>query len=230
MLKFSGEVLLGEREWGIDANILKKLCEEISEVKQMGVEIALVIGGGNIWRYRQEKGSGLSRVTLDNMGMIATVMNALALESMFEKLSMDSRVMSALEMTNIVEPYLRAKALHHVKKGRVVICAGGTGSPFFTTDSAAAIRALELGCDILMKATKVDYVYDRDPEKFKNAKKLAHLTYHEVFERDLTFMDQTAVALCREGSLPIVVFNGEKHGNIAKVVRGEKVGTVISHE
>ncbi len=228
MLKLSGEVLLGNKEWGIDPKKLHELCSEIALVKKSGVEIVIVIGGGNIWRYRQEKDTGLDRVTLDNMGMIATVMNALAMENMFEKLGIEARVSSSLDMSKIAEPYLRQKALHHLKKGRIVLCAGGTGSPFFTTDSAAAIRALELGCDVLMKATKVDYVYDRDPEKFKNAKKLEHLTYHEVLERDLTFMDQAAIALCREGPLPIIVFNLEKRGNILRSVSGEKIGTVIN--
>lgn len=228
LLKLSGEVLLGKRESGIDPVLLKNLCQEIAAVKKTGVEIAIVIGGGNIWRYRQEKESGLDRVTLDTMGMIATVMNALAIESMFEKFGVDSRALSALDMPKVAEPYIRNRALYHLKKGRIVILGGGTGSPFFTTDSAAALRAAELNCDILLKATKVDYVYDRDPEKFKNAKKLEKLTYHAVLERDLTFMDQAAVALCREGNIPIVVFNLEKKGNIARVVRGEKIGTSIT--
>lgn len=229
MLKFSGEVLLGERESGIDPSLLQKLCEEIAEVKNLGAEIAIVIGGGNIWRYRQEKKSGLDRVTLDYMGMIATVMNGLAIHSMFQKLNVDSRVTSAFNMPQVAEPYVRDRALYHLSKGRIVVCAGGTGSPFFTTDSAAALRALELNCHALLKATKVDYVYDRDPEKFKNAKKLERLTYHDVLERDLTFMDQTAVALCKEGSLPIVVFNLEKYGNIGRAIKGEKVGTLITN-
>lgn len=227
MLKLSGEVLLGKRESGIDPNVLEMLCKEIEEVSRFGAEIAIVIGGGNIWRYRQEKGTGLDRVTLDYMGMIATVMNGLALHSMFQKLQVESRVLSAFNMPQVAELYVRDRAVYHLKKGRIVICAGGTGSPFFTTDSAASLRALELECDGLLKATKVDYVYDCDPEKFKNAKKLTRLTYHEVLERDLTFMDQTAVALCKEGSLPIIVFNLEKQGNIARAAKGEKVGTVI---
>lgn len=227
MLKLSGEVLLGRRESGIDHKVLEALCREIIDVKKTGVEIAIVIGGGNIWRYRDFKETGIERVISDNIGMLATIMNGVAMQSMFEKLGVACRVSSAINIPQIAEPYLRRKAIRHLEKGRIVICAGGTGSPFFTTDSAAALRALETNCDVLLKATNVDGVYDKDPDKFKNAKKFEKLSYHEVLEMDLEFMDQAAVSLCKESNVPIIVFNLKKRGNIAKAVKGEKVGTVI---
>lgn len=227
MLKLSGEVLLGRRPSGISPNILKSLCEEIFEVKKLGADIAIVIGGGNIWRYRNYKETGLDRVTLDNMGILATVMNGLAMQNMFEALGAPCRVASAIDVPQIAEPYRRRKAIRHLEKGRIVICAGGTGSPFFTTDSAAALRGLELGCEILLKATKVSGVYDKDPEKYKHAKKFDDLTYHDVLQMELGFMDQAAVSLCKEGNLPILVFNLGKKGNIKKAVFGEKIGTLV---
>lgn len=227
MLKLSGEVLLGGRQSGIDHKVLDSLCEEIKDVAQLGLQIAIVIGGGNIWRYRDFKETGIERVTSDNIGMLATIMNAVAMQSTFEKIGVDSRVASAIDIPQIAEPYLRRKVIRHLEKGRIVICAGGTGSPFFTTDSAAALRALETNCDVLLKATKVDGVYDKDPEKFKNAKKIPELSYHEVLEMDLGFMDQAAVSLCKEAQLPIVVFNLERRGNIKVAVLGEKIGTII---
>lgn len=227
MLKFSGEVLLGKKTFGIDPEVLESLCKEIIDVKQLGVEIVVVIGGGNIWRYRSSKDTSLDRVTLDNMGILATVMNALAMQSVFEKKGVPCRVASAIDVPQIAEPYLRRKAMRHLEKSRIVICAGGTGSPFFTTDSAAAIRGLELSCECLLKATKVDGVYDKDPEKYKNAKKFDKLSYHEVLGKDLQFMDLAAVSLCKEGRLPILVFNLWKRDNIKKAVKGEKIGTLI---
>ena len=227
MLKLSGEVLLGRRESGIDHKILEALCREILEVKKSGVEIVIVIGGGNIWRFRDFKETGIERVTSDNIGMLATVMNGVAMQSMFEKLGVPCRVSSAINIPQIAEPYLRRKAIRHLEKGRIVICVGGTGSPFFTTDSAAALRALELNCNVLLKATNVDGVYDKDPDEFKNAKMFSEISYHKVLEMDLAFMDQSAVSLCKESNVPILVFNLEKRGNIAKAVRGEKVGTII---
>lgn len=227
MLKLSGEVLLGSRSSGIDHKILHELCGEILDVKKLGVQIVIVIGGGNIWRFRDFKETGIERVTSDNIGMLATIMNATAMQSMFEKLGVDCRVASAIDIPQIAEPYLRRKVIRHLEKGRIVICAGGTGSPFFTTDSAAALRALETNCSVLLKATNVEGVYNKDPDKFKNAKKFSELTYHEVLEMDLEFMDQAAISLCKESAVPIMVFNLKKRGNIKRAVLGEKVGTII---
>lgn len=227
MLKLSGEVLLGKQHSGIDHAVLEELCREVLEIKKLGVQIVIVIGGGNIWRYRDFKETGIERVTSDNIGMLATIMNAVAMQSMFEKLGADCRVASAVDIPQIAEPYLRRKVIRHLEKGRIVICAGGTGSPFFTTDSAAALRALETNCEVLLKATNVEGVYDKDPDIHKNAKRFEKLSYHEVLEMDLAFMDQAAVSLCKESSVPIIVFNLEKRGNIKKVVSGEKIGTVI---
>lgn len=227
MLKLSGEVLLGTHASGIDHKVLHGLCNEILDVKKLGVQIVIVIGGGNIWRYRDFKETGIERVTSDNIGMLATIMNATAMQSMFEKLGVDCRVASAIDIPQIAEPYLRRKVIRHLEKGRIVICAGGTGSPFFTTDSAAALRALETNCNVLLKATNVEGVYNKDPDKFKNAKKFSELTYHEVLEMDLEFMDQAAVSLCKESAVPIMVFNLKKRGNIKRAVLGEKVGTLI---
>lgn len=227
MLKLSGEVLLGTHASGIDHRVLQALCREILEVQRLGVQIVIVIGGGNIWRFRDFKETGIERVTSDNIGMLATIMNATAMQSMFERLGAECRVASAINIPQIAEPYLRRKVIRHLEKGRIVICAGGTGSPFFTTDSAAALRALETNCSVLLKATNVEGVYNKDPDKFKNAKKFSRLSYHEVLEMDLAFMDQSAVALCKESSVPIIVFNLKKRGNIKQAVLGHNVGTII---
>ena len=227
MLKLSGEVLLGSSSSGIDHKVLEALCREIIEVAAVGVEIVIVIGGGNIWRYRDFKDTGIERVTSDNIGMLATIMNGVAMQSMFEKLGASCRVASSIDIPQIAEPYVRRKIMRHLEKKSIVICAGGTGSPFFTTDSAAALRALETNCEVLLKATKVEGVYTKDPKKFKDAKKFAVLTYHEVLEMDLAFMDQAAISLCKEKSIPILVFNLEKRGNIKKVVLGDTIGTLI---
>jgi len=227
MIKLSGEVLLGGCASGIDHNVLESLCDEILEVRKLGVQIVIVIGGGNIWRYRDFKDTGIERVTSDNIGMLATIMNAVAMQSMFEKLGAVCRVASAIDIPQIAEPYLRRKVIRHLEKDRIVICAGGTGSPFFTTDSAAALRALETNCEVLLKATNVDGVYDKDPDKSKNAKKFDELTFHDVLEMDLEFMDQAAISLCKESNVPVVVFNLKKRGNIRAAVLGEKVGTII---
>lgn len=227
MLKLSGEVLLGDKASGIDYKVLESLCREIIEVKKLGAQIAIVIGGGNIWRYRDFKDTGIERVISDNIGMLATIMNAVAMQSMFEKLGAHCRVASAIDIPQIAHPYSRRRTVRHLEKGRIVICAGGTGSPFFTTDSAAALRALETNCDALFKATNVDGVYDKDPDKHKNAKKFSKLTYQDVLEMNLGFMDQTAVSLCKEGAIPIIVFNLMHRGNIKKAALGQKVGTII---
>lgn len=228
LLKISGEVLEGHLGQGIDFKVLDNFCREIADVKKMGVEIAIVIGGGNFWRFRDFKASGLDRVHSDYMGMLATVMNAVAMQHSFKKAGVDARPLSAIPMQQVVGTYLRDKALAYLKKGRIVICGGGTGNPYFTTDSAAALRALELKCDVLLKATKVDYVYDKDPAKFKNARSYRKISYDEVFGRELEVMDLSAIDLCAQSKLPIIVFNLKKKGNIAKAVKGEAVGTLIS--
>jgi len=228
LLKLSGEVLQGDRDGGIDFKVVRELCKEIAAVKKMGVEIAIVIGGGNIWRYRDSKDSGVDRVTSDYMGMLATVMNSMALQDQFEKMGVGAPIGSAISMPIVVGQYLRPKGLDYLKKGKILICAGGTGNPYFTTDTAGALRAMELNCDILLKATKVDYIYDKDPMKYKDAKKFTHLTYNDVLAHELQVMDLTAVSLCLEKKLPIMVFNLHKKGNIARVVKGEQVGTLIS--
>ncbi|MBU1992210.1 MAG: UMP kinase [Patescibacteria group bacterium] len=228
LLKLSGEVFKGDKDSGIDDKTVLALCKEIVAVKKLGVEIAIVIGAGNMWRYRDHISAGFDRVHSDNMGMVATIVNSMYLQGVFEKLSVDARVCSAIEAPKVVGSYTSRTGREHLNKGRIVICAGGTGSPFFTTDSAAALRALELQCDAFLKATKVDYVYDKDPMKYKNAKKFKKLSYSDVLAKDLNVIDMTAVSLCREGNVPILVFNLTKKGNIAKVVKGENVGTLIN--
>lgn len=228
MLKLSGEVLMGSKQSGLDNEVLKKLCKEIGEVAKKGVQIVIVVGAGNIWRYRDHIETGIERVTSDNIGMLGTIMNAVAMQSCFEKLGHECRVASAIDIPQIAEPYITRKVIRHLEKGRIVICAGGTGSPFFTTDSAAALRALETKCDILLKATKVDGVYDSDPKKNPKAKKFDHLTYQEVLSMELGFMDQAGVSLCKESSIPVYVFDLQVSGNIMRVVKGENVGTCIA--
>lgn len=228
MLKLSGEVLLGDNESGIDFDVLHALCGEIVEVANMGTEVIVVIGAGNIWRYRDNEGSGIDRVSSDYMGMLATIMNAVAMQSSMEDQGVYVRVCSALNIPQVAEPYIRRRAVRHLEKGRVVICAGGTGNPYFTTDSAAALRALELNCEVLLKATKVDGVYDKDPMKHKDAKKFDTMKYTDVLGMDLGFMDSAAVSLCKDSDLPIMIFDLTTKGNIKKAVMGEDIGTVVS--
>jgi uridylate kinase len=228
MIKISGEVLEGDLGQGIDFRVLDELCREVAAVKKLGAEIAIVIGGGNFWRYRDFKTSGLDHVHSDYMGMLATVMNSIAIQHSLKKAGVDSRPLSSIPMQQVVGTYLRDKALDYLEKGKVVICGGGTGNPFFTTDSAAALRALEMGCDVLLKATKVDYVYDKDPEKFKDAKSYRKISYDEVFRQELEVMDLSAIDLCAKAKMPVIVFNLKKKGNIARVVKGENIGTLIS--
>jgi len=227
LLKISGEVLEGKLGQGIDFKVLDALCEEIAAVKALGTQIAIVVGGGNFWRYRDFKESGLDHVHSDYMGMISTVMNSIAMRHSFTKIGVDAVALSSFPMQQVVGTYLRDKALKYLHADHIVICGGGTGNPYFTTDSAAALRALELHCDVLLKATKVDYVCDKDPMKFKNAKIYKKISYDEVFRREIGVMDLSAVDLCANEKLPIVVFNLTKKGNIAKVVKGEDVGTLI---
>ena len=228
MLKISGEVLGDSRGEGIDPQALVRIATEIAKVHKAGLEVVVVVGGGNLWRYRDTKEVGIERTTSDYMGMMATIMNGVALQSALEKLGTFCRVATALDLPQIAEPYLRRKAIRHLEKGRVVVCAGGTGNPYFTTDTAAALRAVELNCDIILKATKVDGVYDADPEKVKNAKRYDKLSFDEAIRKNLQVMDQTAFSLCRESNLKILVFNMHKTDSILQAAKGEKVGTLIS--
>jgi uridylate kinase len=228
MLKLSGEVLEGNKGSGIDFEVLRNLCREIADVRKMGVQVGIVIGGGNFWRYRDFQKSGIDRVHSDYMGMVATIMNSLAMQNMFKSMKVPARALSAFDIPVVVESYRRDRAMHDLDKGKIVICAGGTGSPFFTTDSAAALRALELECDALLKATKVDYVCDKDPVKYKDARIFKKLSYDQVLSMGLQVMDLTAVSMVAADKIPIQVFNLTKKGNIAKVVEGKPVGSIIS--
>lgn len=228
LLKLSGEVFKGKLRGGIDGDVLVDLAKDIKKLQKMGCQIGIVIGGGNIWRFRDFKHLKLGRVTSDTMGMMATCMNALAFESALKAVGADVRAVSSFPCEKAMENYLPKRAKHHLEEGRIVIFAGGTGSPFFTTDSAAALRALEMDCDVLLKATKVDYVYDKDPMKYKNAKKFEKLTYQQVIEKGLGIMDLTCASLCKDGELPMLVFNLNKKGNIEKAVSGIRLGTLIN--
>ncbi len=228
LLKLSGEALLGERSHGIDAGIVGRLSDEIREIHDLGVEMALVVGGGNIYRGGEAAAAGMDRVTADHMGMLATLMNALALQDALEKRGTVTRVLSALEIRQVAEPFIRRRALRHLEKGRIVILAAGTGNPYFTTDSAAALRAMEMKAEVLLKATKVDGVYTADPVKDPSATLLKHVGYLEVLERGLRVMDTTAISLCMDNRLPIVVFNIRVPGNIRRIVLGEDVGSTVS--
>lgn len=227
LLKLSGEALLGDEDYGIDPAIIGRIANEVLEVRKTGVEVAIVIGGGNIFRGAGLAESGIDRVTGDHMGMLATLMNSLALQDALEKAGADARVMSAISVHAVSEDYIRRRATRHLEKGRVVIIAGGTGNPFFTTDTAAALRAIEIGADIVLKATKVDGVYSADPKIDKNAVLHESLNYDEVIEGKLRVMDTNAIVLCRDQGMPIRVFNVFGCGNLIKIVRGEKVGTII---
>ena len=228
ILKVSGEVLAGAQKYGIDSKMVQAFAEEIKEVKEMGCEMALVIGGGNILRGAEASEEGMERATADYMGMLATVINSLALQNGLEKIGVSTRVMSAIEMRQVAEPYIRRRATRHLEKGRVVIFAGGTGNPYFTTDTTASLRAMEVGADVILKATKVRGVYDADPMKHKGAKMYGELTYIEVLNKELKVMDSTAISLCMDNRLPIVVFNIMEKGNIRRVVCGEEIGTLVS--
>jgi uridylate kinase len=228
LLKLSGEALLGGREWGIDYEVVERIARQVIEVRALGVEIALVLGGGNIIRGSLEsRRAGVDRASADYMGMLGTVINALALQNTLETMGAFTRVMSAIEMHQVAESYIRRRAVRHLEKGRIVIFAAGTGNPYFTTDTAAALRAMEIGAEVLIKATKVDGVYTADPVKDKKAKRFTELTYLEVLQRRLAVMDTTAISLCMDNQLPIVVFNLNKEDNLMKLLRGESVGTVV---
>ncbi len=230
LLKLSGEALQGEKSYGIDPEFLRKLAKEVKEVADLGVQVAIVIGGGNIFRGVSGATQGMDRATADYMGMLATVINALALQDALEKEGLHTRVLTAIEMREIAEPYIRRRAIRHLEKGRVVIFGAGTGNPFFTTDTAAALRAAEINADVLLKATKVDGIYTADPLKDKNAKKLDKLSYKDVITNGIKVMDSAAVSLCMENNIPIVVFDVRKPGNLRKVVLGEEVGSLVEGE
>jgi uridylate kinase len=227
LLKLSGEALAGSQHYGISPETIATFSREIAEVAGLGIEVALVIGGGNIFRGVSDSAKGMDRASADYMGMLATVMNALAIQDSLEKLGMATRVMSAIAMQEVCEPYIRRRAVRHLEKGRVVICAAGTGNPYFTTDTAAALRAMELKCQVLMKATKVDGVYDKDPVKHADAVMYSTLSYLEVLQKQLKIMDSTAISLAMDNRMTIVVFNLFKQGNIKRVVLGEQVGTLV---
>ncbi len=227
MLKLSGEALMGSKSYGIDADVISDIAEEIKEAHQMGTEVAVVIGGGNIFRGIEASAKGMDRATADYIGMLATVLNALTLQDALEKKGVYTRVISAIEMKELCEPYIRRRAVRHLEKGRVVIFAAGTGNPYFTTDTAASLRAMEIHAEVILKATKVDGVYDRDPVKDPSAKKYDELTYLDVLRMGLKVMDATAVTLCMDNRLPIIVFSIKEKGNILKILRGEKVGTLV---
>ena len=227
LLKLSGEVLTGEGGYGIDPAVIRKIAQEIKEVKNLGVEIAIVIGGGNIFRGMAASAKGMDRASADYMGMLATVMNGIALQDALEKINVYTRVQTAIEMRQVAEPYIRRRAIRHLEKGRVVIFAGGTGNPYFTTDTTASLRAMEIGADVILKATKVDGIYDADPLLHKHAHKFDELTYLDVLKNQLKVMDATAISLCMDHQIPIIVFNLKKRGNVKRVVLGEKIGTKV---
>ena len=221
LLKLSGEALMGNQEFGICSDVITSYARQIKEIVDMGVEVGIVIGGGNIFRGLSGAEQGVDRVTGDHMGMLATVINSLALQNSIEKLGVPTRVLTAIEMPQIAEPYIRRRAERHLEKGRVVICGAGTGNPYFTTDTAAVLRAIEINADVVIKATKVDGIYDKDPVKYSDAVKYETVTYSEVLNKDLKVMDAAAISLCRDNKLPLIVFNSLVEGNIKKVVLGE---------
>ena len=228
LLKLSGEALQGEHGYGIDNDILNRIAKEISEVSKLGVQVSIVIGGGNIYRGVSAAAAGMDRTTADYMGMLATAINSIALQHFLEKHGLVTRVQSALELNRVAEPYIQRRALRHLEKGRVVIFAAGTGNPYFTTDTAASLRALEINADIILKATKVNGVYDKDPNKFKDAKMFKSLKYMQVLEKELGIMDSTAISLCKDNKIPICVFNLFQKNNIKKIVMGKKIGTTVN--
>ena len=230
VLKLSGEALAGAQGYGIDPDVLARIAEEVKGVVDLGIQLAIVIGGGNIFRGLAASTSGMERATADYMGMLATVINALALQGTVEKAGVPTRVLSAIEMRAVAEPYIRRRAIRHLEKGRVVIFAAGTGNPFFTTDTAAALRAVEIGAEVILKATKVDGVYSADPEKDSAAKRIPRLSYIEVLNRGLAVMDATAISLCMDNKLPIVIFSFTERGNIERIVRGEPVGSLVTSD
>lgn len=227
LLKLSGEALMGDLGYGIDPKIVQNIAQEVAEVVASGVQLAIVVGGGNIFRGVQASAKGMERATADYVGMIATVMNAITLQDALEQKGVPTRVQTAIAMQEVAEPYIRRRAIRHLEKGRVVIFGAGSGNPFFTTDTAAALRAAEIDANVIFKATKVDGVYDSDPKQNPNARRYESLTYTHVLTKDLRVMDSTAIAMCRENDIPIIVFNLAEQGNIRRVVAGEKIGTIV---
>lgn len=228
VIKISGEAMMGDLGFGIDPKVNKSIANEIKPAYKSGTQVAVVIGGGNIFRGLKAASEGMDRSTADYMGMLATMLNGLALQDALENIGVRTRVLTAIEMQELAEPYIRRRAVRHLEKKRVVIFVCGTGNPYFTTDTAAALRAIEIGADVIMKATKVDGVYSKDPVKYKKAKKFTHLNYMEVLKDKLKVMDSTAISLCMDNNLPIIVFNLKKKGNVKRAVQGEKIGTTIS--
>ncbi|MBI3121081.1 MAG: UMP kinase [candidate division NC10 bacterium] len=227
LLKISGEALAGRQEFGISADVVRFIAEEVRDIHQLGVQVGMVIGGGNIFRGVEASAQGMDRSSADYMGMLATVINGLALQDALEKVGVDTRVQTAIEMREIAEPFIRRRALRHLQKGRVVIFVGGTGNPYFTTDTAAALRAMEITADVVFKATKVDGVYSADPKTDPTAQKFDELSYLEVLSRRLKVMDSTAISLCMDNGFPIVVFNLQEKGRLRQLVCGERVGTLV---
>jgi len=230
ILKVTGEVLSGVQHHGIDSPTLRSFAEEVKEVHELGCEMALVMGGGNILRGAKASEEGMDRASADYMGMLATVINSLALQDALEKIDVSTRVMSAIEMRQVAEPYIRRRAVRHIEKHRIVILAGGTGNPYFTTDTTASLRAMEIGAEVILKATKVHGVYDADPLKSRQAKMYSEMTHMELLKKELKVMDATAVSLCMDNQLPIVVFNILEKGNIKRVICGDRIGTLVAME
>lgn len=227
LLKLSGEALGGEQGYGIDPNTITAIAREVKQVVELGVQLSLVIGGGNIFRGLAASSKGMDRASADYMGMLATMINSLAMQDALEKVGVDTRVQSAIAMAEVAEPYIRRRAIRHLEKGRVVIFGAGTGNPYFTTDTAASLRAMEIGADVILKGTKVDGVYSADPNKDKNATRYGTLSYLEVLRKGLQVMDATAISLCMDNSLPIIVFDVTTDGNVVRVVNGEPIGTLV---
>ena len=230
LVKLSGEALMGQADYGVDPAVIKRIAAELEEINGFGVELAVVIGGGNIFRGAGLARAGMDRVTADHMGMLATVMNALAMQDALESRGLHARVMSAIRINEVCEDYIRRRAIRHLEKGRVVICAAGTGNPFFTTDTAAALRAIEINADVLLKATKVDGVYSDDPVRNPKAERYRRLTFDQVLAQRLNVMDATAIVMCRDNCLPLQVFNLNNPGDLTRIVRGDEVGTAVSCE
>ncbi|MBL8647563.1 UMP kinase [Sphingosinicella xenopeptidilytica] len=230
LLKLSGEALMGDQSFGIDTSTVNRVADEVRIAKEAGFELCLVVGGGNIFRGLAAAEQGFDRASADYMGMLATVMNALAVQNSLERMGVDTRVQSAIPMSSVCEPYIRRRAVRHMEKGRIVIFAAGTGNPYFTTDTAAALRAAEMQCDALFKGTSVDGVYNADPKKDKSATRYESLGYDKVLADNLKVMDASAVAICRENAIPIVVFNIREHGNLARVLAGEGVSTIVRNQ
>jgi len=227
LLKLSGEALLGEKAFGIDRDFTDYLAQEIKDIHDLGVQVSAVVGGGNIFRGVSDNAQGMDRVSADHMGMLATVINGIALQDSLERVGIFTRVLSAIEMREVAEPFIRRRAIRHLEKARVVIFAGGTGNPYFSTDTAAALRAMEIKAEIILKGTKVDGIYDADPKKKKDARRFDRLTYFDVLQKGLKVMDTTAISLCMDNGLPIIVYDLKKRGNLRRIVMGEKVGTIV---